>query len=337
MKIREFLREKIYLFVFTFLCSLIIFFFLFAIRVTPSIIVIIEFLVWSIVIVVLCVEYGRRYSFYKVLDETLAGLEHKYLITEIIEEPQFADGKMLFETLRDVDKSMADHVHIYRDIQNDYKSYIEMWVHEVKTPLAAAKLILDNKPTAVSESLCEEIEKIESFVEQALFYARSSNPEKDYIIKKIPLQESVNRVIRKHSKSFIYKKMRIEIKDIDTFVYSDTKWLEFILDQIIGNALKYMPQENGLLQIFCEQVENAVYLHIKDNGIGIASHELPRIFDKGFTGSNGRTNEKATGIGLYLCKTLCDKLYLNIQASSIQREGTTITITFPISKLMLLK
>ena len=92
---------------------------------------------------------------------------------------------MLFETLRDVDKSMADHVHIYRDIQNDYKSYIEMWVHEVKTPLAAAKLILDNNPTAVSESLCEEIEKIESFVEQALFYARSSNPEKDYIMVRV--------------------------------------------------------------------------------------------------------------------------------------------------------
>lgn len=311
--------------------------FLYAVQVNLQIIIIIEVLLWIMILSSFIIEYGRRRSFYKNLEDTLNGLDRKYLLTEIIEEPLFMDGKILYETLRMVDKSMADNVNLYRIAQNDYKAYIEMWVHEVKTPLAAAKLVIQNNPGPSTESLVEEVEKIEGFVDQALYYARSTNPEKDYIIKNISLQEVVNRVIRKHSKSFIYKKIRMEIEDIDHMIYSDSKWLEFILDQIITNALKYTPDETGILHICAEQKENSIELHIKDNGIGIPESDLHRIFDKGFTGTNGRINEKATGMGLYLCKMLCDKLYLDITATSQLHEGTTITITFPISKLMLLK
>ena len=144
-------------------------------------------------------------------------------------------------------------------------------------------------------------------------------------------------MIRKHSKSFIYQKIKIQLENLELSVYSDSKWLEFILDQIISNALKYTPKEIGTIRIWTTSTDNMISLHIQDNGSGISSSELGRIFDKGFTGTNGRLNEKATGMGLYLCKTLCKKLYLGIHAESVQGQGTTIILDFPISKLMLLK
>ena len=337
MRTRDFLREKFYLIFCSLFSGTMIFMFLFAVQVNYQVIIIIEILFWMVIVVLFITEYVRRKNYYQILEDTLEGLDKKYLITEIIEEPIFMDGRILYDTLRTVDKSMADHVNTYRIAQNEYKDYIEMWVHEVKTPLAAAKLVIQNNPAPFTESLVEEVEKIEGFVEQALYYARSTNPEKDYIIKNISLQEILNKVIRKHAKAFIYKKIKMEIEHVDVMIYSDSKWLEFILDQIISNALKYTPQEKGVLHIDTTMHESSIELHIKDNGIGIPTNDLYRIFDKGFTGQNGRINEKATGMGLYLCKTLCDKLYLDIRADSIVNEGTTITITFPISRMMLLK
>ncbi|MEG1732319.1 MAG: sensor histidine kinase, partial [Longicatena sp.] len=305
--------------------------------VNKQIIIIIETLVILLSSVSLAIEYGRRAAFYHTLEQTLTSLDKKYLLSEVIEEPSFMDGKIFFETLRVVDKSMAEHVNTYRLSQNEYKNYIEMWVHEVKTPLAAAKLIIENNPSTTSTSISEEVEKIEGFVEQALYYARSTNPEKDYLIKMIELKPILSKTIKKHAKEFIYRKIKITLDNLDVQVYSDSKWLEFILEQILNNALKYTPEECGEIHIYTTTKENSISLHIQDNGIGIDISDLPRIFEKGFTGRNGRLNEKATGMGLYICKTLCDKLYLELNATSIVNQGTCITIVFPISKMMLLK
>lgn len=337
MKTNEFIREKLYLLVIGFLTSLVISLFLFAIRVNTQVIAIIIFLVWLQVIAVFLVEYVRRATYYRQLQATLDGLDQKYLLTEIIDEPLFMDGRVLYDTLKTVNKSMCDYVNTYKLAQNEYKDYIEMWVHEIKTPLAASKLIISNNSNSVTESINEEIEKVESFVEQALFYARSTALEKDYIIKPINLQSVVSKIIRKHSKVFIYKKIKVDLENLAVEVYCDNKWLEFIVEQIISNALKYTKQASGEIRIFTTTQEHTIYLHIQDNGVGIDTHDIDRIFEKGFTGKNGRTNEKATGIGLYLCKTLCEKLYLSIDAQSQVGTGTTIIIGFPISKLMLLK
>lgn len=337
MRTKEFIREKLYFLMIAFLTGGIIALFLYAIQVNVQVIVIIELLLWGLVLATLAIEYLRRATFYHWLNHTLEGLDKKYLITEIIDEPLFMDGKILYDTLRIVDKSMADNVNIYRLSQNEYKDYIEMWVHEIKTPLAAAKLIINNNPTEISASIQEEFDKVEGFVEQALYYARSTNPEKDYIIKNLLLQDAVSKVIRKHAKSFIYKKIKIELDNLETTVYSDPKWLEFILDQILTNALKYTPEESGVIHIYTTERENVISLHIADNGAGIDTSDITRVFDKGFTGRNGRLNEKATGMGLYLCKMLCDKLYLGIHIESTLNKGTTVILEFPISKLMLLK
>ena len=307
--------------------------FLGAIKVNNEVIIVIEFLFWGMILAILVIEYLRRAGYYRRLVETLDQLDQKYLITEIMEEPLFMDGQILYETMQIVDKSMNDHVNSYKTVQKEYKEYVEMWVHEIKTPLAAAKLIISNNPSEVTSSIQEEIEKVEGYVEQALFYARSTSVEKDYVIKELDLAPLVSKIIRRHSKEFIYQKIKLSLSDLEKTVYSDSKWVEFVLDQILSNALKYTSSDIGEIKIYTTMQNNMTCLHIEDNGIGIDSKDLHRIFERGFTGSNGRTTEKATGMGLYLCKTLCDKLYLYLHADSLSGKGTTITIGFPSSDL----
>ncbi len=297
---------------------------------------IIAILFWGEMALIWIVEYMRRRTFYHDIYDIMDGLDQKYLVSEIIEEPQFLDGAVLYDVMQELDKSMLEQVNDYRKREEDYRNYIEMWVHEIKTPLAAVKLMMSNHENELTQSLSEEVEKVEDFVEQALFYARSTTLEKDYLIKEMPLEPTVNKVIRKHSKQFIYRRIKLEREGLEEVVYSDAKWLEFILNQIISNALKYSEDE-GLIRIATTKHKESVILMIEDHGMGISLSDLPRIFDKGFTGKNGRKNEKATGMGLYLCKLLCDKLYLDLKATSLEGAGTTISITFPISTMMLLK
>lgn len=333
MSLKNYIRDKLYLIISSIVTDILITFFLFAVKTNRAAILMVNALFWILIISILIKEYTRRKEYYADLESTMEALDQKYLITELLKEPEFLDGKLLFQTLRDVDKSMCDHVNFYKNKQLDYKEYIEMWVHEIKTPLAASKLIISNNKNEVTASIDEELDKLDDFVEQALYYARSAALEKDYLIREINLAPLINKIIRKHAKSFIYKNIRADLHDIDTIVYTDIKWMEFILNQIIENSLKYIRHDHGTIHIYTHQQKNSVQLYIQDNGIGIRDSELPRIFDKGFTGSNGRTNEKATGMGLYLCKTLCEKLHLDIQAKS--HDGTTIIITFPINKQLL--
>lgn len=337
MKISSYLKEKLYLILLALLTSIITILFLNAVRCNVQVIWIISLLFWGLMFVILIIEFLRRYVYYKTLDEVLEDLDQKYLLAEIIEEPDFLDGEILYETMHKVNKSMLEHLNIYIQREEEYRNYIEMWVHEIKTPLAAAKLITSNNDNAVTKSIAEEIEKVEEFVEQALFYARSTTLEKDYLIKELNLEQVVNKSIRKHSKSFIYRKIKLETQGLDEIVYSDSKWLEFILNQIIVNALKYTKEDEGSIRIYTKKQEQSLELYIEDNGIGISMADLSRVFDKGFTGKNGRNHEKATGMGLYLCKLLCDKLYLDLRISSIEDQGTTLCIVFPISTMMLLK
>lgn len=337
MKISSYLKEKLYLILLALLTSIITILFLNAVRCNIQVIWIISLLFWGLIFAILIIEFLRRYVYYKTLDEVLEGLDQKYLLAEIIEEPDFLDGEILYETMHKVNKSMLEHLNIYIQREEEYRNYIEMWVHEIKTPLAAAKLITSNNDNAVTKSITEEIEKVEEFVEQALFYARSTTLEKDYLIKELNLEQVVNKSIRKHSQSFIYRKIKLETQGLDEIVYSDSKWLEFILNQIIVNALKYTKEDEGRIRIYTKKQEQSLELYIEDNGIGISMADLSRVFDKGFTGQNGRNHEKATGMGLYLCKLLCDKLYLDLRISSVEDQGTTLCIVFPISTMMLLK
>ncbi|WP_040214292.1 sensor histidine kinase [Clostridium polynesiense] len=290
----------------------------------------------------LIIEFTSKYSFYRNLEKSMKNLDKKYLLQEVIEPPAFLEGRILHECLKESNKSMNDEIAKYKISTQEYREYIETWVHEIKTPIASSRLILENNKSTVSSSLNEELVKIEGFVEQVLYYSRSNTVEKDYIIKKSSLRDIVNAVIRKNSKTLIEEKISIETENLDVFVFTDVKWIDFILGQLLSNSIKYMkiaekegiiPSERRKIRIRALEKDNSISLLLEDNGIGIPEKDLNKVFDKGFTGENGRRSAKSTGLGLYLCRKLCDKLGLNIQLQSKENRGTMVEIVFPKSNM----
>lgn len=287
----------------------------------------------------LYIEYMIRKKYYTKLYGMLNQLESKYLITEIVKCPSFMDGIVLNNVLEIIDRSMHENVNQYKYSLEDYKEYIELWIHEIKTPISVSKMIIENNKNKITKSINEEIDRIENYVEQALFYARSNTVEKDYFIKKCSLKNIVNESVKRNKTSLIQEKISINVHDLDNCVNTDSKWLVFILNQIIQNSIKYRNKSvDSNIEIYSKCFNDNVILYIVDNGVGIKDSEISKVFDKGFTGSNGRiSGKKSTGIGLYLCKKLCDKLGINIELSSKYQNGTITKIIFPNSSFMTLK
>lgn len=286
----------------------------------------------------IAIEYFTKKRFYGRMFSLLSELDEKYLITELVKFPSFSEGKLLKEILEQTDKAMLENVNQYKYITEDYKEYIELWIHEIKLPLTASKLIIENNKNTVTKNIDEELDKLENYIEQALFYARSNTVEKDYYIKKVLLKDMVNECIKKNKNVLIQEKISMKLHDLEVSVNTDSKWLVFILSQLIQNSVKYKKQqENTEIEIYAKQGKENVILYVSDNGIGIKKGEITRVFEKGFTGTNGRrSNKKSTGIGLYLCKKLCDKLGIAIELNSVQDEGTEIRLVFPKSSYILL-
>lgn len=279
----------------------------------------------------LFIEYISKSIFYKRIKNRLNELEEKYLITELIGDTNNVEEQNLKDILEETNKSMIENVNKYKYMTEDYKEYIELWIHEIKTPIAASKMIIENNKNEVTKSIAEEIDEVENYIEQALYYARSNVAEKDYLVKKSKLSDIVNESIKKNKNLLIQEKISIDLQDLEIYVYTDGKWIIFTLSQIIQNSIKYMKsEENRKITIYARQNAENVVLYIEDNGIGIKPEEVVRVFEKGFTGTNGRTkNKKSTGIGLYLCKKLCDKLGIGIEISSEENIGTKVKLIFP--------
>lgn len=197
-------------------------------------------------------------------------------------------------------------------------------------------MVIENNKNPVTKSIGEEIDKIENYIEQALFYARSNVVKKDYYIKKCNLREIVDESIKKNKNILMQEKTKVNLHDLDVKVNTDNKWIVFILSQILQNSNKYRKQESDLeIEFYAKEKKENVILWIRDNGIGIQKGEITRVFEKGFTGTNGRmSNKKSTGIGLYLCKKLCDKLGIAIELNSTQNQGTEIRLVFPQGSYM---
>ena len=210
-----------------------------------------------------------------------------------------------------------------RQKNTDMVDYYSMWVHQIKTPIAAMNFLLDNEEVD-QKILQQELFKIERYVEMVLTYIRLDSISSDYVITKINLDEVVKDTVKKYASLFINKKIKLNYVSHETMVISDKKWLSFAFEQILGNSVKYS-STNG--EITIETFENK--LVIEDKGIGIKEEDLPRIFEKGFTGFNGRYEKKSSGLGLYLCKKTLDKLGHHIEISSTVGKGTRVEITFP--------
>lgn len=288
-------------------------------------------LVWGLVLLGYLIKaYLVRKRYADKLLELFEGLEQPYLFAEIMDKPTRAEEQVYYRILKLSGKSMLEKINAIRHEQRNYKEYIEQWVHEIKTPITAMKLICENNRSTVNKELLVEIEKTNRFIEQALFYARSDYTEKDYSVRELKVFDMVHQAIAENKYLLLQHGVSIELQENDDIVFSDEKWICFILNQLIVNAVKYRSGQ-PVLRFYTDHKGNDLLLMVEDNGIGIEESDLPRIFEKGFTGKNGRrASQNATGMGLYLCKKMCDKLGIGISANS-SGMGTVFQLSFHIS------
>lgn len=286
--------------------------------------------VWLIVLAsCLLFFYSSRKKYLDKLLDMTEQLEERYLLPEIMQEPEKADEQVFYQIMKMAEKSMLERIGEVQRERKEYKEYIEQWIHEVKTPITAIKLICENNRCSFTRDLMVELENINRFTEQALYYARSEHTENDYSVREIRLSNVVHGAIADNKYLLRQNNVTVTVDNVEYSIYSDDKWLRFILDQLISNAVKYRIDQ-PVLHFSAVKENDRVILSVGDNGIGIPQSDLPRIFEKGFTGQNGRTIHSSTGIGLYLCKRLCDKLGIGISASS-EGKGTTISLSFRIN------
>lgn len=329
MKFGDYLKEKIPLICAYFSVLILILIVLFAFNLYYTGIIMIMFLLFVLGIILFFYQFYQKKLFYDKLYILLGDLDNKALIHETVGEASFIDGRILLDILRETDKYKLEQINKYKYMQEEFQEFMELWVHEIKTPLAAINLICENNKSKVTNSINEESLKIDGFIEMILFYARSQMPEKDYLIKMCKLTDIVNKVIIRNKNSFLEKNIRLDMRDLNVSVRTDSKWMEFIINQIIVNSIKYT-QDNPLIEIYSVSDKESVSLIIQDNGIGISAKDLPRVFEKGFTGENGRSKYNSTGMGLYLVKKLCLALGNNVLIDSTLGVGTTVKIVFPI-------
>lgn len=206
---------------------------------------------------------------------------------------------------------------------NDMMEYYTIWAHQIKTPISAMRLLLQSEPSPRDDELSEQLFKVEQYVDMALQYLRMESMSSDLLLKRYSLDGIVKQAVRKYSKYFIRKRIKLNYKEMKYRALTDEKWLLFVIEQVLSNALKYTNE--GEISIYMEPGLPGM-LVVQDTGIGIAGEDLPRVFERGFTGCNGRYDKKSTGIGLYLCKRILTKLSHTIEIESVVGKGTKVKI-----------
>ncbi len=259
----------------------------------------------------------------KIKKLTVYGMEFLPEAKNEIERDYGDVANILFEENKQIRLKMEERY-------NEMIDYYTMWAHQIKTPIAAMRLNLQNEDSDFSRRLTEDLQRIEQYVEMVLCYLRLDSNSSDYVIREYDIDGIVRQGIKKFASQFIRKKIKLDYRPSDLKVVTDEKWLLFVIEQVLSNSLKYTKQ--GSISVF---VNNNQELCIKDTGIGIAPEDLPRIFENGYTGYNGRNDKKASGIGLYLCKRICKNLGHEITASSVLGEGTTIKINLNQKKIFI--
>lgn len=329
MKFVHFLKDKLYAIILTFLSLGIIYLIFRAFRIKTNIIFsgIIIFLITNLFI--LFIDYFRKKKFYNDFLANIEELDKSYLVLETLECPLFYEGKLLYQAFYEINKSYLENVNKINHSRKSFKEYVEMWIHEVKIPLATLALTINNHQNEINPKLKSQIKRLEDYVDQVLYYVRSENAEKDYLIKEVDLGNIIKNIGLKNMEDLLAHRIEFIVDKINTVVLSDAKWLEFILGQIINNAIKYKRDiKNSYIKIGVQEDKAKVVLTIEDNGIGIKESDIKQVFDKCFTGENGRLKSKSTGMGLYIAKNMCDKLGHKIALESSVNKYTKVSITF---------
>lgn len=248
--------------------------------------------------------YKKHVQLYKLQNEISISLENLPSPKTLMEEDYT-------NLILNLNKEYKNYISKSDIAKSDMIDYYTMWVHQIKTPISAMKLLIQTSESEISSDLSSELFKIEQYVEMVLSYIRLGSNENDFVIKEYDLDNIVRQAIRKYAPLFIRKKINLDFQPTNYKVLTDEKWLVFVIEQLLSNAIKYT--NKGKISIYPLEDKKLV---IEDTGIGISKEDIPRIFDKGFTGYNGRTDKKATGLGLYLCKNILDKLSHKISIES---------------------
>lgn len=329
MTIYEFLSDRLSKIMVQFCCTAAAAFFLRMTGTSSGVITLLLLFMLLIYIVTQISEYHKCRQRLSELSALMQGLDQKYLFGECAPPPHTVYEQKLFALMRSSGRAMIGSVSDAQASMQEYREYIESWVHEIKTPITAAKLTCRHMDPDSRRKFSAELSQIEAHVERALYYARAESPERDCIIRQANLSDIISQAIGNHRTLLIQSKMKIETGNLDFTVYTDRKWAVFILGQLLQNASRYRSNASPSVLLSATPCGRQVQLTVSDNGIGIPAHELPRVFDRGFTGSNGRLRGGSTGMGLYLCRKLASLLEIDLQISSREQQGTTVTLTFP--------
>ena len=327
MKLSNYLKDKIFVIVLVILTYCIITSFMIGFKIVDEFRWCFTILYSLLFIIIFLYDFFRKYFYYKEILSKLDLLDEKYLICELVSKPNFLDGEILYQMLYEINKSMNENIRDYREKINDFKEYVELWIHEVKIPLSALILYTHNKK--IDKALVKEINRVDNYLEQILYYIRVKNTEADYIIKEVDLNKVIRDVMLKNKDILLERKIEITSDVRDSKVLTDYKWLEFMINQIISNSMKYMRDiENKKIEIKAYKKNNCVVLEILDNGMGIPKSDLSRVFNKTFTGQNGRKVPGSTGMGLYIVSNLCKKLGHKLEIESNEGEYTKVKFIF---------
>ena len=277
---------------------------------------------------IIIVNYFRKYKFYKSLLNNIDKLDKKYLVLETMQVPNTYEEKIMVNCLYDINKSMIENINLHQNGINEFKEFVEIWIHEVKIPISSMVLKCHNHKEIKKKEFLNLIRRLDNNVDQILYYVRSEDTEKDFMISEVDLKEIIRNVSLKNKDDLLENKIKLEVNTDNIKINTDKKWLEFILNQIINNSIKYKSNCNSLIKIECIEEKDKVILSIYDNGIGIPKSDINRVFDKSFTGTNGRNRTKSTGMGLYIVKNLCNKLGHNLYIESEEKKYTKVIIEF---------
>ena len=328
MKLVSYIKDKVISIVIYLLMVVLISLILKVFNLDKSVLIVIFLILIINGVMLILVNYFRKRSYYNNILGMLDKLDKKYLVLETVLEPTTYEEEIVNNILYDINKSMIENINIQKRSINEFKDYIEMWIHEVKLPIASMVLKCHNHKEVNSNELLSIIRRLDNDIDQILYYMRSEITEKDFIISEVSLKDIVRSVSLKNKDDLLENKIELEVNVDNECVYTDKKWMEFILNQIISNCIKYKKEKDSFIKIISNVSEDKVNLIVYDNGIGISKGDIKRVFDKSFTGKNGRDKIKSTGMGLYIVKNLCSKLGHNIYIESDLDKYTKVIIEF---------
>lgn len=333
MNVTSFLKDRLMLYLLHLVCMMALGTFLLATGYHRDACLLI-WICWSLVLVAWTVyEYHKRKQYFSKMEAVLARIDQRFLLGELMPFSDRLEDRLYREMIRRSNGAVIERIHAAEEAREEYREYIESWVHEIKAPITSVALMCENHRSEITRRIRRENSKIENCVDMALYYARSDEVYKDYFIQETDLQAVAAEVVGRNKDYFIQNAVQAEI-DCTDLVFTDRKWIAFILNQILQNSLKYRRELDARIHVYTEKEARGVRLVVADNGIGIRADELPRVFEKNFTGTNGRSHGRSTGMGLYLCGKLCTKLGIGIHAESEEHVGTKMMLEFPISNYL---